>query len=92
MAIVTGPANKAYLFGGVCDVEDEESIESQCMNDFYLLETDKGVWRQLELRQEVRKSVFVIEFVMKGLRQWSSIGWSLRASELDFGDNFEYPS
>ena len=53
MAIVTGTASKAYAFGGVCDDEDEETITSQCMNDFYLLEIDKGLWKQLELRQDV---------------------------------------
>lgn len=70
MSIVTGAANKAYLFGGVCDDEDEESIKSQCMNDFYLLETDKGVWRNLELRQEVSE---VAEFMGKSVASCSCI-------------------
>lgn len=55
MAIVAGPQpTSAYLFGGVCDrEEDEETIASVCLADLFMLETDRGVWRELELRQEV---------------------------------------
>lgn len=55
MAIVPGSQpNQAYLFGGVCDrEEDEETIVSVCLADLFLLEADKGVWRELDLKQEV---------------------------------------
>lgn len=54
MSIATASANKAYFFGGVIDDEDDDDeLKSHCVSDFYLLETDKGVWKQLELRHDV---------------------------------------
>ncbi|XP_064473381.1 kelch domain-containing protein 4-like [Ornithodoros turicata] len=46
------PPNRAYLFGGVQDTEDEEELEGCFFNDLYLLELDKGHWRKIELRGE----------------------------------------
>lgn len=56
MAAVSGPQpNRAYFFGGVCDrEEDEETITSVCLADLYMLETDRGLWREMDLKKEVR--------------------------------------
>lgn len=46
MAIVQGSGNKAYAFGGVFDVEeDEENLAGTFFNDFYVLDTEKFSWR-----------------------------------------------
>ncbi|ESO01925.1 hypothetical protein HELRODRAFT_65936, partial [Helobdella robusta] len=44
-------SNKAVLFGGIRDdEEDEENVEGSCFNDMYLLEIDKCRWHPLILR------------------------------------------
>ncbi|OQR75247.1 kelch domain-containing protein 4-like [Tropilaelaps mercedesae] len=57
MSIVSGPQpNRVYCFGGVCDrAEDEETIVSVCLADLLMLEADRGVWKEVELRQEKTK-------------------------------------
>ncbi|XP_022661959.1 kelch domain-containing protein 4-like isoform X2 [Varroa destructor] len=58
MAAVSGPQpNRAYFFGGVCDrEEDEETITSVCLADLYMLETDRGLWREMNLKKEIPKN------------------------------------
>ncbi|CAN7992333.1 unnamed protein product [Ixodes hexagonus] len=47
-------ANRAYLFGGVQDEEDEEALEGRFFNDLHQLELDRGHWRLVQLRGESR--------------------------------------
>ncbi|KAL6480726.1 hypothetical protein MHYP_G00117590 [Metynnis hypsauchen] len=39
-----GPAGRALLFGGVCDEEDEETLEGDFFNDLYLYDITKNRW------------------------------------------------
>ncbi|KAF3854398.1 hypothetical protein F7725_022453 [Dissostichus mawsoni] len=39
-----GPAGRALLFGGVCDEEEEETLEGDFYNDLYLYDTVKNRW------------------------------------------------
>ncbi|XP_034391646.1 kelch domain-containing protein 4 [Cyclopterus lumpus] len=39
-----GPAARAVLFGGVCDEEEEETLEGDFYNDLYLYDTGKNRW------------------------------------------------
>lgn len=42
--MAVGPAGRAVLFGGVCDEEEEESLEGDFYNDLYLYDTVKNRW------------------------------------------------
>lgn len=45
-SLAVAPSNKAYLFGGVWDVEEnEEELSGTFYNDLYSLELDKQTWR-----------------------------------------------
>ncbi|XP_053282792.1 kelch domain-containing protein 4 [Pleuronectes platessa] len=39
-----GPAGRAVLFGGVCDEEEEETLEGDFYNDLHLYDTVKNRW------------------------------------------------
>lgn len=43
-SLAVGPAGRAVLFGGVCDEEEEESLEGNFYNDLYLYDTVKNRW------------------------------------------------
>lgn len=43
-SLAVGPAGRAVLFGGVCDEEEEESLEGDFYNDLYLYDTVKNRW------------------------------------------------
>uniref|UniRef100_A0A3Q3XCC4 Uncharacterized protein n=1 Tax=Mola mola TaxID=94237 RepID=A0A3Q3XCC4_MOLML len=49
-SLAVGPAGRAVLFGGVCDEEDEESLEGDFYNDLYLYDTVKTRWFPCLLR------------------------------------------
>uniref|UniRef100_A0A671UVK2 Kelch domain containing 4 n=1 Tax=Sparus aurata TaxID=8175 RepID=A0A671UVK2_SPAAU len=43
-SMAAGPAGRVVLFGGVCDEEEEESLEGDFYNDLYLYDTVKNRW------------------------------------------------
>nr|XP_046250986.1 kelch domain-containing protein 4 [Scatophagus argus] len=43
-SLAVGPAGRAVLFGGVCDEEEEESLEGDFYNDLYLYDAVKNRW------------------------------------------------
>ncbi|PWA33033.1 hypothetical protein CCH79_00013048 [Gambusia affinis] len=43
-SLAVGPAGRAVLFGGVCDEEEEESLEGDFYNDLYLYDSVKNRW------------------------------------------------
>uniref|UniRef100_A0A8C6M7U2 Kelch domain containing 4 n=1 Tax=Nothobranchius furzeri TaxID=105023 RepID=A0A8C6M7U2_NOTFU len=43
-SLAVGPAGRAVLFGGVCDDEEEETLEGDFYNDLYLYDTAKNRW------------------------------------------------
>ncbi|XP_074488229.1 kelch domain-containing protein 4 [Sebastes fasciatus] len=43
-SLAVGPAGRAVLFGGVCDEEEEETLEGDFYNDLYLYDTVKNRW------------------------------------------------
>lgn len=49
-----GPAGRALLFGGVCDEEEEETLEGDFYNDLYLYDTVKNRWFPGVLRVSCR--------------------------------------
>lgn len=49
-----GPHNKAYLFGGVFDEEeDDEFLEGNFYNDLWMLDLERHKWFQVELKQNI---------------------------------------
>lgn len=42
--LAVGPAGRAVLFGGVCDEEEDESLEGDFYNDLYLFDPLKNRW------------------------------------------------
>ena len=58
--ITLGPNNKAYSFGGVYDVEEnEEDISGTFYNDLNCLDLEKRAWRQSK-----RKIYFWLNYLM----------------------------
>ncbi|XP_075998616.1 kelch domain-containing protein 4 [Genypterus blacodes] len=49
-SMAVGPAARAVLFGGVCDEEEEETLEGDFYNDLYLYDTAKNRWFPAVLR------------------------------------------
>uniref|UniRef100_A0A3Q1I0J1 Kelch domain containing 4 n=1 Tax=Anabas testudineus TaxID=64144 RepID=A0A3Q1I0J1_ANATE len=49
-SVAVGPAGRAVLFGGVCDEEEEETLEGDFYNDLYLYDTVKNRWFPGQLR------------------------------------------
>ncbi|XP_028264092.1 kelch domain-containing protein 4 isoform X2 [Parambassis ranga] len=49
-SLAVGPAGRAVLFGGVCDEEEEETLEGDFYNDIYLYDTVKNRWFPSVLR------------------------------------------
>ncbi|KAI1890086.1 hypothetical protein AGOR_G00169590 [Albula goreensis] len=43
-SLAVGPGGRALLFGGVCDEEEEESLEGDFFNDLYFYDTNKNRW------------------------------------------------
>ncbi|XP_072242796.1 kelch domain-containing protein 4 [Leuresthes tenuis] len=43
-SLAVGPAGRAVLFGGVCDEEEEETLEGDFYGDIYLYDTVKNRW------------------------------------------------
>ncbi|KAF7707736.1 hypothetical protein HF521_018954 [Silurus meridionalis] len=43
-SLAMGPAGRAIVFGGVCDEEDEETLEGDFFNDLYLYDINKSRW------------------------------------------------
>ncbi|XP_013867670.1 kelch domain-containing protein 4 isoform X2 [Austrofundulus limnaeus] len=43
-SLAVGPAGRAVLFGGVCDEEEEETLEGDFYNDLFLFDTVKNRW------------------------------------------------
>ncbi|KAG7329497.1 hypothetical protein KOW79_007671 [Hemibagrus wyckioides] len=43
-SLAVGLAGRAILFGGVCDEEDEETLEGDFFNDLYLYDINKNRW------------------------------------------------
>ncbi|XP_029951591.1 kelch domain-containing protein 4 isoform X2 [Salarias fasciatus] len=43
-SLAVGPGGRAVLFGGVCDEEEEETLEGDFYNDLYLYDTVKNRW------------------------------------------------
>ncbi|CAL8358567.1 unnamed protein product [Lota lota] len=49
-SLAVGPGGRAVLFGGVCDEEDEETLEGDFYNDLYLYDAVKNRWFPGQLR------------------------------------------
>ncbi|KAJ8272216.1 hypothetical protein COCON_G00110750 [Conger conger] len=49
-SLAVGPGGRALLFGGVCDEEDEETLEGDFFNDLYLYDTNKNRWFPAQLK------------------------------------------
>nr|XP_019960447.1 PREDICTED: kelch domain-containing protein 4 [Paralichthys olivaceus] len=43
-SLAVGPAGRAVLFGGVCDEEEDETLEGDFYNDLHLYDTVKNRW------------------------------------------------
>ncbi|XP_016366888.1 kelch domain-containing protein 4-like [Sinocyclocheilus rhinocerous] len=49
-SLAVGPGGRALLFGGVCDEEDEESLEGDFFNDLYFYDISKNRWFPAQLK------------------------------------------
>ena len=49
-SLAVGPGGRAVLFGGVCDEEDDETLEGDFYNDLYLYDVVKNRWFPGQLR------------------------------------------
>uniref|UniRef100_A0A671SPX6 Kelch domain-containing protein 4-like n=1 Tax=Sinocyclocheilus anshuiensis TaxID=1608454 RepID=A0A671SPX6_9TELE len=49
-SLAVGPGGRALLFGGVCDEEDEESLEGDFFNDLYFYDINKKRWFPAQLK------------------------------------------
>ncbi|KAJ8247453.1 hypothetical protein GJAV_G00246560 [Gymnothorax javanicus] len=49
-SLAVGPGGRALLFGGVCDEEDEETLEGDFFNDLYIYDTNKNRWFSTQLK------------------------------------------
>ncbi|KAM4619204.1 kelch domain-containing protein 4 isoform 1-T1 [Polymixia lowei] len=50
-SLAVGPGGRAVLFGGVCDEEEDETLEGDFYNDLYLYDTAKNRWFPAQLRR-----------------------------------------
>nr|CAD7424242.1 unnamed protein product [Timema monikensis] len=49
MSVAVAPGNRAYTFGGVFDVEQEEDLAGEFFNELHHLDLDKIMWRNVAL-------------------------------------------
>ncbi|MBN3306799.1 KLDC4 protein, partial [Amia calva] len=49
-SLAVGPSSRIVLFGGVCDEEEDESLEGDFFNDMYLYDMTKNRWFAGQLR------------------------------------------
>nr|CAD7453210.1 unnamed protein product [Timema tahoe] len=47
MSVAVAPGNRAYTFGGVFDVEQEEDLAGEFFNELHHLDLDKIMWRNV---------------------------------------------
>lgn len=55
-SMITISQNRAVLFGGVIDEEDEEDVEGLFLNDMYILDMERIKWFELTLQDRVEES------------------------------------
>lgn len=58
-SMAVGPAGRAVLFGGVCDEEEEETLEGDFFNDLYLYDTVKNRWFTGLLRVNANNTYYI---------------------------------
>ncbi|KPP73644.1 kelch domain-containing protein 4-like, partial [Scleropages formosus] len=49
-SVAAAPGNRVVLFGGVCDEEEEETLEGDFYNDLYLYDSGKNRWFPVQLK------------------------------------------
>lgn len=58
-SMAVGPAGRAVLFGGVCDEEEEETLEGDFFNDLYMYDTVKNRWFTGLLRVNTNSTYYI---------------------------------
>lgn len=58
-SLALAPGNRFLLFGGVCDEEEEETLEGDFYNDLYQYDLSKNRWFSLQLKVPVWARVCV---------------------------------
>ncbi|XP_067291919.1 kelch domain-containing protein 4-like [Pseudorasbora parva] len=87
-SLAVGPGGRALLFGGVCDEEDEESLEGDFFNDLYFYDINKNRWFPAQLKgratsqQEKKKRCHGTNRQMKQKRTKRSHTFPLRLKRL----------
>lgn len=83
-SLAVGPAGRAVLFGGVCDEEEEESLEGDFYNDLHLYDTVKNRWFPglLRVSHEPAARMNVCQVCLRGKKRFrkntrSCIGFRL---------------
>lgn len=59
-SLAVGPAGRAVLFGGVCDEEEEETLEGDFYNDLYLYDMAKNRWFPGQLRVSCKATIYLL--------------------------------
>lgn len=62
-SLAAGPGGRAIIFGGVCDEEDEETLEGEFFNDLYLYDINKNRWFPGQLK--VQNITLLTRFINK---------------------------
>lgn len=66
-SLAVGLAGRAILFGGVCDEEDEETLEGDFFNDLYLYDINKNRWFPGQLKVRTSCSSHIYLFILFNL-------------------------
>ncbi|XP_041651956.1 kelch domain-containing protein 4 [Cheilinus undulatus] len=83
-SLAVGPAGRTVLFGGVCDEEEEESLEGDFYNDLHLYDTVKNRWYQGLLRPNKTEK--------KKRRRGKKDGAEAEGEEEEEAEKFEAPT
>lgn len=67
-SLAVGPTGRALLFGGVCDEEEDETLEGDFYNDLYLYDINKHRWFPAQLKEIVTEdgTVMTIKEIIPG--------------------------
>ncbi|KAK1330366.1 hypothetical protein QTO34_010555 [Cnephaeus nilssonii] len=65
-SVAMAPNSQTLLFGGVCDEEEEESLEGDFLNDLYFYDATKNRWFAGQLKVELGSKVVAMVILGRG--------------------------
>lgn len=67
-SVAVAPNHQTLLFGGVCDEEEEESLEGDFLNDLHFYDAIKNRWFAGQLKVESGSEVVVTIHCVPGMQ------------------------